>query len=171
MPFDVKKFEKTKFVPVVEDVPVPDLQEFFSEGETAVWKVRGLTGQELGRANEVVDKNKNISAIIDGLVSDSSKDKSDAIKDLLGINQYNTPADVAKRIAFLQYGSVDPICTEEMAVKLCTVKGIEFFTLTNKIVALTGMGHTVGKSKPCGESKTSEQVLPSHTGANASSTK
>lgn len=171
MSFNVKKFEKAKFAHVIEEVPVPDLKEFFDEGEPAVWKVRGLTGQELGRANEAAERSKNIGAIVDGLVSDRSKDKSDAIRDLLGLNQYNTPDDISKRIAFLQYGSVDPICTEEMAIKLCTVKGVEFFALTNKIVALTGIGQTVGKQNPCGKTEVSGQVSPSGIVASDSSTK
>jgi len=171
MPFDVKKFEKAKFVPVVAEVEVPDLKEFFGECEPAVWKVRGLTGQEMGRANEAVDRNRNISAVIEGLVSDNSKEKSEAIKSLLGISKFDTPADIAKRIAFLQYGSVEPTCTEEMAVKLCEVKPIEFFTLTNKIVELTGQGQATGKSKPSGEMKASGQASPSPTATDDSSLK
>jgi len=168
MAFDINKFEKAKFTPVIEEVEVPDLQEFFGDGERAVWKVRGLTGQEMGRANEAAERNKNVSAIVDALVGDNSKDKSQAIKEMLGLSKHNTPDDVVKRIAFLQYGSVDPLCSEEMAVKLCTVRPIEFYALTNKIVQLTGMGQSLGKQKPCGNDKTSGQALPSDTGKNDS---
>jgi len=41
MAFDIKKFTKTKWTPRTEDVPVPDMQAFFQEGEPAVWRVRG----------------------------------------------------------------------------------------------------------------------------------
>jgi hypothetical protein len=171
MPFNVAKFQKTKFVPVIEEVSVPDLQEFFDEGEKAVWKVRGLTGQEMGRANEIAERNKNISAIVDGLVAGGQKEKTDAIKNMLGLDQLNVPDDIAKRIAYLQYGSVDPVCTEDMAVKLCTVKGIEFYLLTNTIIKLTGVGQTVGKQKPCGETQEFGQVLRSDTEIKDSSLK
>ncbi len=156
MPFDVKKFQKAKFTPTIEEIPVPELQDFFDDGEKAVWKVRGLTGQEMGRANETAERNKNIAAIIDGLVSGEQREKTEAIKNLLGINQYNVPDDIAKRIAYLQFGSVDPVCTEDMAVKLCTVKGVEFYILTNAIIRLTGVGQTLGKSKPSGETLVSK---------------
>ena len=64
--FDSKKFLKTKFTPRTADVPVPDLREFFSDGTPAVWKVRGLTGHELGRAAEAAERNKSVLAIIEG---------------------------------------------------------------------------------------------------------
>ena len=41
--FDLKKFRNTKFEPRFEDVPVPDLKDFFGEGaEAPVWRVREL---------------------------------------------------------------------------------------------------------------------------------
>ncbi|MBF0395774.1 MAG: hypothetical protein HQK78_03305, partial [Desulfobacterales bacterium] len=60
MSFDVKKFLKTKFIPREEEVLLPDLKDFFGEQEAASWKIRGLTGQELGQCNEAASRNKNV---------------------------------------------------------------------------------------------------------------
>ena len=170
MKFDSKKFLKTKFERRTFPVPVPDLQAFFPEGEKAVWLVRGLTGQELGRADAAADKNKNIAAIVAGLTADNSKEKAAAIKDLLGIGG-DTPADIVKRIEHLILGSVDPVCTRELAVKLCETYPVEFIMLTNKIVELTGQGQIPGKLPPSGATAASGQALPCATPEGDSSTK
>ena len=162
MGFDTKKFLKTKFVPRTETHPVPDMRDYFPEGVEPVWKVRGLTGQELGRAEEAAARNKNIAAILEGLTGDASKDKAEAVKELLGVGG-NTPQDIAKRLEHLVLGSVDPFCTSELAVRLCEVFPIEFYQLTNKILMLTGKGQMPGKSVPSGVTAVSEPVSLSAT--------
>jgi len=170
MAFDSKRFLKTKFSPRTEEIAVPDLQVFFPEGERAVWKVRGLTGQELGRANEAAEKNRNIAAILEGLASETAKEKADAVKELLGIGG-TTPQDIAKRLEQLTIGSVDPACSLDLAVRLCEAFPIEFFQLTNKIMELTGRGQLPGKAQPSGGTEKSGPVSPSAAPGGASSTK
>ena len=166
--FDNKKFMKTRYQHRTEGVPVPDLADYF-EGDP-VWIVRGLTGAELGRAAEAADRSKAVVAIIEALTSDSSKDKADAVKELMGIGG-TTPQDIAKRIEHLVLGSVDPKCTMDMAVKLAETHPIEFYQVTNMIMKLTGMGQLPGKSTPSGETGMSAHPLPSVTSGGASSTK
>jgi hypothetical protein len=170
MPFNAKQYMKTKFQLRTEEVPVPELAVFFCTDEElavyprdangypaipaekrkqAVWKVRGLTGQELGRANEAATRNKQAVAILEALASKSSKETTAAAMEMLGIGAA-APADVAKRIEHLVVGSVDPVCTQELAVKLCETKPIEFWDLTNAIVKLTGLGQMPGKPEPSG---------------------
>jgi hypothetical protein len=170
MSFDSKKFLKTKFVPRTEDVPVPDLQAFFPEGSKAIWKVRGLTGQELGRAAEASERNRNIVAIIEGLTAEAAADKAEALKDLLGVGG-STPQDIAKRLEHLTIGSVDPPCTLDLAVRLCEVFPVEFYQLTNKILTLTGQGQSPGKQPPSGVTGKSGPALPSAAPEGDSSTK
>jgi hypothetical protein len=162
MKFDSRKFLKTKFEKRSYPVPVPDLQAFFPEGEEAVWIVRGLTGQELGRAEAAADRNKNIAAVVAGLTADNSREKAAAIKDLLGIGG-DTPEAIVKRIEQLMMASVDPVCTRDLAVKLCETYPVEFLMITNKIVELTGQGQVPGKLPPSGVTAASGQVLPSAT--------
>lgn len=153
MAFKSKEFVAQRLIPREETVNLPDMATFF-DGDP-VWLVRGLTGQELGKANVAAEKNREIRAILEGLSSKNSKRIADAVHNLV---DPDIPADVAKRISMLQIGSVDPVCTEEMAVKICREFPVEFFTLTTKILELTGKGHTSGESKPFGMIEKSEPV-------------
>lgn len=140
MAFDSNKFLKTKFRDRTLDVPVPELKKFFSADEKPVWTVRGLTAEEIARANDEVSQNKDVAAIVSALASSISKEKAEAVKDLVGINKDRLPGDVVKRISHLMSGSVSPECSREMAVKLGENQAVVFFNLTNKILELSGKG-------------------------------
>ncbi len=152
MAFDSKKFLKTAFDPRTETVPVPDLKEFFGEDTEPVWVVRNLSGHELGQVGEAKDRNRNLEAVLTALLSVNSGEKAEAVKEMLGLDD-KTPADIVRRLEMLVLGSVDPVCNQELAVKLCTHYPIEFMTLTNTISKLTGMGSRV-KKKPTNSGKT-----------------
>jgi len=145
--FNLKKFKAAKLEPRIEAVPVPDLKDFFADGSAPVWTVRGLTGHELGQVYEDVEKNRNLAAVLDGLISTDMTEKVAALKADLGLDE-NTPNDVVRRMAMLRIGSVDPEVDRDTAVKLCTHFPIEFMTLTNKITVLTGRGAEVKKKPP-----------------------
>jgi len=153
MSFDSKKFLKQKYVYREEDVPVPDLGLYFKEGEKPLWKVRGLTGQEMGQVHEAVGVQKNIRSVLSALEGVSEKDKVEGFKKALGVSG-DVTEDVAQRIEMLVQGSVSPKCTQELAVRLCEKHPIEFFLLSNTVVKLTGKGHMPGKSKPSGTVQT-----------------
>ena len=170
MGFNAKEFLKAKFEPRIEGVPVPDLRDFFKDGDEPVWKVRGLTGQELGRANEAAARNRSIKAIVEALAGQADKERAGAIQDLLGVGE-NVPEDIAKRIEHLVLGSVDPPCTQDLAVRLCEVFPVEFYQLTTKILELTGKGQEPGKPKPSGKAAKSGPPSPSATQGGASSLK
>lgn len=156
MSFDSKAFMKAKFEPRTADIQVPDLKDFFGEGAECVWKVRGLTGHELAMANEAKDRNQNIEAILEAIVSHRSKETAEAVKELVGLNS-KTPGDVVQRIEILKIASVDPVCDEELAVKLCTHFPGVFIPLTNAIRNLTGQGAQVKKKQTnSGAGQTSE---------------
>lgn len=170
MAFDAKKFLRTKWSPRIESVPVPDLQAFFPDGEEAAWRVRGLSGQELGRAAEAAERNRNMAAIIDGLAGGEAREKAQAVRDLLGLGT-DTPQDIAKRLEHLVLGSVDPPCPLELAVTLCEAFPVEFYLLTNRIMELTGRGRLPGKQPPSGETARSGPASPLPTPGGGSSTK
>lgn len=149
MGFKAQSFIDAKFSARVEDIELPDLKDWFEENEKPVWKVRGLLGQELGRANAAAEQSKNIGAILDGIASRVPKEQTDAIRKITGLGG-ETPADIIKRMEILVIGSVDPECSWDLAVKLCERFPIEFYQLTNKILQLTGQGHVPGKPKASG---------------------
>lgn len=139
MAFDSQKFLNTEYKDRTEDVPVPELKNFFPGDETPVWTVRGLTAEEIARANDAVSQNADVSAIITALVAKQSKEKAEAVRDMLGMSTA-VPADIVKRLSHLGSGSVSPECTQEMAVKLGENHSVTFFKLTNKILELSGKG-------------------------------
>jgi len=156
MGLDKKRFMNARFEPRTAEVPVPALKEYFGEDEeNPSWTVRGLEGRELGQAHEAAERNRQISAILEGLLSEDNREKVASIRKMLGLGD-ETPRDIAKRVEMLTLGSVEPECDLELALKLCRAFPIEFYELTNKIVELTGRGHIPGKAKPSGATPTSE---------------
>ena len=139
MGFDIKKFEATTFNDRTETIQVPRLKMFFGEGEVAEWKVRGLTGVESAIAKEAVRKNSNIEAVIKAISSAKASDVVEGVKEIVGITD-NVPDEIVQRYSWLTQGSVDPICTHEIAMKLGSNFPEDFFLLTNKIIGLTGEG-------------------------------
>lgn len=139
MGFDLEKFESAQFTDRVESVPVPRLARFFDEGDEAVWKVRGLTGQESAHANQAVSNNKNMDAILSAISTKVQQDKIDGIRELAGLTDA-VPDELVKRYSWLTQGSVDPVCSHETAMKLARNYPEDFYLLTNKILQLTGQG-------------------------------
>lgn len=154
--FDTKTFLKEKFESRVVEVDVLDLQPWFGDSKP-VWKVRGLDGDELGRINEAVERNRNIAKVLEGLVSPDQLEKVKSLRELIGIGD-KTPDDIVKRLELLVVGSVDPVCDLDLAVKLKNVFPIEFMQLTNEILKATGKGHVPGKLQGSGETSPSEPL-------------
>ena len=147
MSFDINRFMNQKFSPRTEDVPVPDLKAFFDKKEKTVITVRGLTGEELARVNEHVEKYRAVGKLIENFVSGKDAEKISAIKESMGITD-KVPEDFAKRLQMLVTGSVSPQFVQDQAVKLARVFPIEFYSLTNTIIRLTGQGSLPGESVP-----------------------
>jgi hypothetical protein len=153
MAFKAKSFDKAKFEPRTTEVKVPGLSEWFDG--PAVWVVRGLSGNELGRCNELAEKNrKNISDIVRALIANKGGETAEAIAGLVSLSD-DVPQDVARRIEYLIAGSVDPDCPLERAVLLNQAFPIEFRIITEEIFTLTGQGHVPGKPIPSGNETTS----------------
>jgi hypothetical protein len=154
--FDLKRFKQAKWRPRTEDVPVPDLRDFFNglpEGETPVWKVRGLTGKELALANEAANRNKDLVALVGKMAGGTSKEKAAAVAEAYGLDADTTP-DLAKRIYMLEVGSEEPQIDLELAKIFCKAFPVEFYEITNKISRLTGEGHIPGKPQASGKEAT-----------------
>jgi hypothetical protein len=145
MGFDAEKFLNTKMQPRTADVPVPGLVSWFGEGEKPVWKVRGISGQELGQAKQAVESRKDIAALVAGIVGGQSAEKAAAAKKIMNIDD-TVPSNVALNIHLVKLGSVEPAADEDLAVKLCTCCPVEFQQIAKKILELTGQGHEPGKA-------------------------
>lgn len=137
MAFNADKFERAKFEPRRARVAVPALADFFDDGETPEWEVRGLSTVELHKAIEAGNRQSSIDAIVKAVVSTS--DQASAVRKALGLTK-DTPGEIAKRLEMLCMGSVAPTVELPAAVKLAEAFPIEFMTLTNEITILTGKG-------------------------------
>lgn len=140
MAFDVQKFQGTKFKDRVEEVPVEDLRGFFDSKEKPIWKVRGLTGEELAFARDAEERARNINALVEGLAGKAAKAKAKVIMTELGLTDEKAPADFIRRLEILKYGSVEPTIDKPTSVKLAADFPTTFYQLTNKILELTGLG-------------------------------
>ncbi|MBI9092798.1 MAG: hypothetical protein JEZ12_26580 [Desulfobacterium sp.] len=148
MGFDLKKYKKTKFEHATADVPLPPVfADFFGEGEAPVWKVRGLTGQEIGRVQVAAAKNLNLSAMADAMASGKGKEKVKAFKEMLGVDEEKTPQALAEAFEKIVIGSVEPKVDLENVILLCTRSPTAFYNIHARIKELTDGGMVPGKSK------------------------
>lgn len=153
---DIQKFLNASLQARVAEISVPALAGFFGDAKP-IWKVRGLTAAELGRAREAADKTDNIKAVVAALAG--AGDKAEAIKQTLGLTDDDVPGDVSRRIEMLACGSVEPVIgseNREVAVKLAESFPVVFYELTNRIHELTGAGAELGKPKRSGTTRKSE---------------
>jgi len=160
MSFDLKKFETTKYNDRVADVEVPELIDFFDEDEKPVWKVRAMTGTEIAISQEAHEAIERQQKMFNAIVGKNTDSFVKALKASFNLD-YNekdghTPEEIEKRLAMLRMCSVEPVCPENLAVKLLLNHGVVFYRLTNKIVELTGLGR-VGELKGCGDVQKSKQ--------------
>ena len=157
MGFDSKAFMSTHFVPREEDfqITAPELIKFFGEKDNHFFKLRGLTGYEIGRVNEKVDNMPLRLKMFEKLIAGRSEEQIKAFEKIAGISK-ETPTEIARRIEHLVISAIDPPADYQFATKLCEDFGIEFYAITNKILEISGKGHVPGKPKPSGGTKKSK---------------
>ena len=157
MAFNADEFIAAKFERRTKVVNVPELKDWFDEGEDAVWTVQSLTGNEIAKADEIASRRSISAAILEGLITMRAQDVKEAIKKMVGKTDDITET-TAKRMQHLIFGSVSPPCNEDLAVKLNDRYPTVFISLTNEILRLSGQGKlSPGKSKPFGKAKKSKQ--------------
>jgi len=153
MSFDSQRFMATAFVPRTAELAVPALADWFGESEPAVFIVRGQTANEVANSIDAGNKQRNIDAVIKAIAA--NKDQVDELRRAIGVSK-DTHADIVKRLEMLTQCAVEPVVTLDVAVKLAEVRPIEFYSLTNKILELTGQGMDVKKSPASGATTKSE---------------
>jgi hypothetical protein len=146
MAADLQKYLQAALTPRVSEIAIsaPEAQTWFGK----VWKVRGLTAAELARSREAGERGEQLKALVSAMAG--SGDKAKAIRDSMGLNNDDVPADISRRIEMLTAGSVDPELgpdNREVAVKIANDFPTLFYELTNRILELTGSGSEMGKPK------------------------
>lgn len=145
MGFDINAFNKSKMEHATEEVRVPNLQQFFGEGE-AVWVVRGMTHTELCRMRETKENDKRLNTAI-AAAAGSEEDKIKMIKEILGDTD-GIHESTRRSIEQLVMCSVSPKIDRSVAVRLSQFYPAEFQSLGDKIFALSQDGPVVAKKKP-----------------------
>ena len=153
--FDAQRFMTAPLAARTADVPVPDLRAWFGD-DPPVWVVRGLTGEEIARANEATDRSAKLRAAMEAMLSAGAARK-EAFAALLGTGD-DLPDDLIKRFDHLVAGSVQPPVDREMAIRLFALFPVVAYQLTNKILELTGLGADVGKAPGSGPIPESEPL-------------
>jgi len=148
--FDLEKFSQAQFTPRQEEVSLPALGDFF-DGDP-IWVVRGLTANEIARANDSAARNTHVDSMIKAITSASKSKQVEEFRKAFGVSD-DVHDEIIKRMEHLVIGSIEPKIELPIAVKLPETFPIEFYDLTNKIMRLSGMGMEVEKPKPSGEAQ------------------
>ncbi len=158
MGFQTEAFGGAALAPRTREVPVPELAAWFDEGAPAVWRVRGLTANEVARANEAASRYKREEALAAALVAGRHGDLVRELQAALGRSDEVEP-DVARRLEMLTAGSVEPAIGLPVAVRLAEHYPTVFYSLSNAILQLTGQGSDVEK-KPARSTATPASEPP-----------
>jgi hypothetical protein len=148
--FNTAKFQKQQFVFRTEKVPVPNLRDWFDEGCEPEWEIRNLNSRELSLSQESQAKTKNLSVALEAISTAAGDDKLEALLKIMGISTDN-PAELTRRLDMLVYGSINPVMTLDVAVKLADNFPFEFMKITSQIIVLTGLGASAVKPRPSGK--------------------
>lgn len=166
MSINMDSFRQAKFGDRTEAVPVPDMAYMFDADKgpkggkkpvKAEWVVRGLTAAELHQS-AMAAQGRGVAEMLVTAISDASIPKANrgkAVADALGLSGEDVPEEIKKRMEMLVIATVgvDDFTIADAAT-LQTRHPIEFMTITNKIVNLTGQGQVQEKeSKPSGKTK------------------
>ena len=146
MPFDAKAFARAKFEPRTESVRVPELAEWFG-GDEPVFIVRGLSGIELASAMEAAGSAKGRAELAEALLDGALEDKSEAIQNAFGLGP-GVPDELIRYHELIIRGTVEPVLSREISVKLAERFPIDHKSLALKILHLTGQGQAVKKKPP-----------------------
>lgn len=163
--FDLAAFRKAKFQPREQDVPLAGLTAggfggYEGEGNDAkpvpvVFKVRGLTADELARADQEADNSKLLVKVAERLAG-SEAEKAQALLDGLGLGD-DTPQALAKKLAHVQMAVVEPQLKIQDVVRIADAYPTDFLELSNQIYSLTGQGKVAQvKRRPSGKTRASK---------------
>ena len=158
MAFDADGFLRAPLQARTQDVDVPELAEWFGE-DKPIWRVRGLSANEIQRSADAKIRLNRESALVDALSSGSRADMAEELARVLGRKADDVEPEVGRRMELLIAGSVEPVCNLELAGKLADSFPIPFINITNAILSLTGQG-AEAKKKPTASGKTPASKAP-----------
>ncbi len=145
MSFNQDKYQEATFEFREREVPVPELKDFFPEGDRLVWRVRNLTGLELFSVHEAVERNNRKVEAVEALFGGDRKERIEALQMLACVHPDLTPTEYVRRLETFKCGSVDPKVNHDFAVKFAHNHGHLFSRISGEILLLTVQGAEPGK--------------------------
>jgi len=150
--FNLENFRSTEFERRTKKMPVPELKPFFPEKTKRadmVWVVQNMSGEELYRMRESVERNIDLEKTVSALATGQ---KAEVIKDALGLSG-KTPDEMVRRLSVLVFGSVEPAIERADAVKIAEEYSLVFDRLTQEIMVLSGQGSKPGETNGSGTTR------------------
>ena len=150
--FNLEDFRAAKFERRTKKMPVPELKPFFPKKtkiSEMIWTIQNLTGEELYRMRESVERNIDLEKTVSALATGQ---KAEVIKDALGLSG-KTPDEMVRRLSVLVYGSVEPKIDRPDAVKIAEEYSLVFDRLTQEIMVLSGHGSKPGEKNGSGTTR------------------
>jgi len=157
VPFDIQKFNRSKFVERTKQITIQEFSMFFGEGETPTVTIRGLTAEEVSTVRAEVETASENSRLLEQLAATAGNAKADAVAAILEASRQKTPDDHVRNLHTVLLGLIEPTLDLQQVVKLSIAMPIPFINLANQIWALTGEGRIEKKLSSSGVTLASEQ--------------
>ena len=137
---DWNKFKNTQFERRTATVEVSSLSAFADEaGKPCKIEVQNLTGEEVATARERVKENSALLTVLEKFAGGTVPEVVEAAKEKLGMTG-TVKSDAVYRLAVLEFGLVGSPLERPECVKLFAANPEAFYSITDKILELTGLG-------------------------------
>ena len=153
MAFNADAFGSATLAPRTKDVSVPELADWFADGDAPVFRVRGLTADELAQAKDAHANNLRRQGLLEALERAEPGKIAEETKAIIGATAKDKHAQVAMRQEMVRWGLVEPELSEEVIAKLARHYALALYRLSDAINDLTGQGSEAAK-KPKRSSRT-----------------
>lgn len=158
MPLDVQRLQSAQLTRRTESVPVPELRDYFDDGEPAVWIVRQLDANAVALINQAEQARSLRDALAAAMEAGGPPGEiTDGVRDMLGAGPEAVSPIYVRQLKAVELGSVEPACDEELAKHMATHHPIKFREIFDAIMRCTGLGSEAGK-KPRHSGATTESA-------------
>ena len=147
MQFDPEKLNQ-ELEQRAAEVVVNELKELYDSPpkEDLIFKVRGLSGNDMTLVSNARDTGKFVEMLSDALGAGNGKEGSRAIRGLLGLFDDDLHPQLKYRVEIVVRGSVEPKIDHALAAKLARDFYVVLFRISDKILELTGQGARLKKN-------------------------
>ena len=151
MTFDINAFDAATVSLPTKRIPVPQLKDFFEDGEPVEWEIKALSGLELAVVEEWAQKEKmeTMKNLFEAIAANSVDKMKVGFEELFNPNvdengEAMLPQHYLKCLKKFELASV-PACPSHVAVKIAKFFPNPFYTIVREIDVLSAAGPDLGK--------------------------